>query len=66
MSDYSYTIDELVEKLLKFKNFVGDVEVMILQSGDEDEDGNTPEWDAHISSVNLELNKEGNAIIRIY
>jgi hypothetical protein len=66
MSDYGYTIDELVEKLLKFKNFVGNVEAMILQVGDEDENGNALEWDAHISSVDLELNKEGNAIVRIY
>jgi hypothetical protein len=66
MSEYGYRIDELVEKLLKFKNLAGNVEVMILQVGDENESGNAPEWDAHISSVELDTDKEMRAIVRIY
>ena len=66
MSEYGYRIDELVEKLLKFKNLAGNVEVMILQVGDEDENGNAPEWDAHISSVELDADKEMRAIVRVY
>jgi hypothetical protein len=66
--DEVFTITRLIQRLQELEDEFGDVEVMLPQSGEEEDENGEPklQWDAHISEVTDGENEYGETIVQVF